>query len=275
MGNDSWQHGAPQHPSQGGPFPQQPAQNHPGQPHGYPSQAYPPQGYPQGRGQQSQGYGGYRPSRQYPPGQQGWNQPYPPGYGGPPPGPPKKSYGPIIVAAIAVLAALAMGGVLWSVLTSGPSDQPTPSATPQATPSKDEGKATDPPQDPDPATPSPPANEPPGGEEPLGNVPPLPAQVGDFTADKEFATDQFTMYINENYDSITVMLGGSEIEDEQLQSLPGRTKIGVWECGEDLGGGSICLTMVHGRATAITDSFSTFSVQELAAWGDELLRLWK
>lgn len=257
--------------------PQQGPPNHPGQfsPQGHPQQQ---QGFPQqgsGQPQQGYGYGGYGPQQPgYSQPQQGWNQQPQQGYGGPP---PRKSNVPMIVAIVAVVVALVMAGVLWSVLSGGPDTTPPPIG---ATPSEGVGQQSEPATDPPPPSDPPPGEEPPGeepgGEEPSsGERPILPSQVGAFRADEPGLGYDFGIYKDDASNMISATFESPSTGPQILETLENQTRFGVWECGLEGGDNSVCLTEVDGDWALVLDSTGALSLSELGAWSEEFYALWK
>lgn len=318
------------HPAQGGASPSQGAagdQDYPTQPlaqqSGYPPQGQPPQGQgyggygqghpgqpPQGQpGQYPQGQPGQYPQGQpgqYPQGQQqGWNQQYQhphgqPGWdqqqgwdGGQGEPPKKKSNTGMIVAIIAIVVALILGGVVWFVL-SGRSNDATPSTAP-ATPDEQVTQPAEPTTEPaepsepttEPAEPSEPAAEPEdpgepitrptepdevnGESQPAGSTPVMPGTVGDYSSLGGPEPD-FTMYMSKDMSTAIIAVHLESVGvDDYVSQLPDPRQVGNWTCGQETDA-TICVADAHGGIVAITGQTT---VDEVAAWGDEFTALWK
>lgn len=262
--------------------PQRPAgHNSQGPPPGYPPQAYPPQQFRQPGYSQQQGYApppnqgqmGYGHPGQYPPGQppHGWGpQHQQQGWGTQ--GPPRKKTNiAMVVALVAGVVALVLAGMLWA-LTSGNDEavNQQPSASAQPTPSNDGAQATDPPADP--GTETTPATDP-----PTSKAPPLPSHVADFTATETsfVETGSVTPYLTpDSSEALNVLF----VDDPSLadgRALEDETTFGVWRCGTDSGGQESCFSAAHGGTVVLQNYMTSLSVPEFAAWGDELLSLWK
>lgn len=289
------QQGPPGGPHQG----QQPGYPQGGQQPGYPQggqqPGYGPQGQQpsfsqQGRPQQpygQQGYGqpnpgqmGYGNPGQYQQGQpgQGWNQQ--PGWDDGQGEPPRKSKTAMIVAIIAVVVALALGGVVWALLSGDDEEatpQPSVASTPTPTPSDEPTEPSEEPTpSPEPSEEPTPSSDPSGPEEPAGQAPALPAQVAGYEAQE--TTDEIfgytsTAYMDADFSSLMVDVhppgAGGEPELEESETF------GAWVCGPDKLDVTYCSAEAHGAVVVIHNVSATLSVAELVAWGDEFLTLWK
>lgn len=282
----------PPHPEQGRPQamqgrpPQgQPQQNHPHQnppPQGYPSQGPPPQ---QGYGPGGYGPGGPDPRQQYAPsGPPGWNPQQ--GPGGPP---PRKSKTSLIVAIVAIVGALAMGGVLVGVLTGNEKTVTTPSPSVQLTPSTGGEPQTEPPSDPptapsDPTTPvdPPKASDDPNAPiptdltqlDPPGDAPSFPSTVGDYAMqDGASQGDALSIIYVAPDGKAVVATFFAEFYQASFDRLQDRTTLGAWECGKsDVA--NTCMTKNWGGQTSIV-GVPEASSADLAEFGDQLLAQWK
>ncbi len=271
-----------------------------------PPQRYEQQGYGQqpqaGYGQQppqSYGQGGYW--QQPPPntGQQGYGQQPPPGYGHqgygqqPPPGygePSKKSKTPIIIA---IVVALILGGIVWTLFMN-PSE-PEPIAPPATSPAAEapteepEEPTAAPTDDPltDPTEPEEPAptvdddpitqpTEPPetnGQEPPASDVPPMPSTVGEYTSLGE-PEAEFGLYSNaDTTESIAAIFIAVNALDMYVEEMEEPTTFGAWTCGvEPESGTSLCVAEAYDGVITLTGTSDT---ADFVAFGDEFLSAWK
>lgn len=268
-----------------------------GYPQGQPQQGYgqqPPPGYGQQfpQGQPQQGYG-QQPQQGY--GQQGYGQQPPPGYGQQGGGydePPKKSNTLIIVAIIAVVVALILAGVVWAVLagrsadvtpvtppgstapaqTPEPSDDPVeepseepsddPTTEPAVTPTTKDGPITNPTEGPET-----------NGQTPVEGLPPvLPSTVGDYMADLE-PTSELAGWFKSDGSSFSATWTDLLPKQAFVAQMEDPEDIGVWVCAPlDDALMSQCITDAYDGILLLV---GTKSPAETAAFGDEVLALWK
>ncbi len=302
-GNSAGQ-GYPQDgPRQGQGYGQQPPQ-HSGQ--------QPPQGY----GQQSpQNYGQQGYGQQPPPGygQQGYGQQPPPGYGQqghgpqgyapqgqqPPPGhapqnvgyadPPKKSKTPAIVAIVAIVVALILGGTVWALLrnpsepetivppqpapvSESPSEEPTEEPTTEPTPEPtDEEIAPAPDDDPITQPTEPPEDD--GQATPASDLPTMPSTIGEYSSLGE-PEPEFGLYTRDDLESSIVVIFADFLGiDEYIAQLSDPEELGAWTCSVDSDlDTTMCVAEAYDGILTLTGSQSA---SDLAAFGDEFLDAWK
>lgn len=259
-------------------------------------------GYGQQQGQYGQG--GYDQSGQY--GQQGFSQQSGQGYGQPPGsgpsdadgghpgGPEKRNWLPIIVI-LTLVVALAVAAVVWFLVArdDGASPQPSGSVTlPVQTTPMETLPAESPPAE-TPAVEATPAEpipenatpvEPTVDEPPAGAAPNMPLQVGEFATEEP--NSNYNMYMTEDFRVVIVMHEPAVSTETLTGEVTDPQTIGSWTCGtgfelEGLG----CVTDAHGGYVLVsgaTDGYGGYDAvkgvtdaNELAAWGDQFLALWK
>ncbi len=252
--------GSPSGPSQQG-YP-------PPGPHGYPPQSQP--GYPQqNRSGNPQGYGPPPQGGQYGQGQppQGYGPQNPHGYNQSQSAyasQPNKSKTGMIVAIVAVIVALILATVAWFVMnTKAEQVTPPPTSAPTAVqPSDVEPMPT---EDFSTAPGDPPTD---------GTAPPLmPEQVGDYTVEGEVLA-YLNSYQNEDGAMIVVSYGQTGTIPGLVADLNDPQVIGEWTCGvEPDFEMNICVGEAQGGIAAVTAA--DMDANSIAAFGDELVELWK